>query len=182
VLFADCRSPEDVVEAVRSVKPDTPEAGGLYGVATRRSAFPRYGGSREYVAAVAGSVVLLMLEKRTAVERIDEVLAGPGIDLVQWGPDDYAMSIGKAGERDSREVRDAERRVFEACRAAGIPARAEIDSFAEAQRYLDMGVRHFCLGCDLHIVHEFLRREGEGMRSLLAGRRCAARSRRYAGR
>ncbi len=167
VLFADCREPSDVEECVRAVKPDTPEAGGLYGVANRRSSFPHYGGTREYAEALVRSVVLLMIEKRTAVERLDEMLAVPGIDLVQWGPADYALSIGRAGETDSKEVQEAERRVLEACSAAGIPARAEIDSLDEARRYQDLGVRHFCLGTDLHIVYEFLRREGERLRSLL---------------
>jgi 2-keto-3-deoxy-L-rhamnonate aldolase RhmA len=167
VLFADCREPADVEECVRAVKPDTPDAGGLYGVANRRSSFPHYGGTPEYVAALERTVVLLMVEKRTAVERLDEILAVPGIDLVQWGPADYAMSIGRPGETDSPAVLDAERRVLEACAAAGIPARAEVDSPDEARRYLDLGVSHFCLGSDLHIVYEFLRREGGTLRSLL---------------
>jgi 4-hydroxy-2-oxoheptanedioate aldolase len=108
-----------------------------------------------------------MIEKRSAVERLDEILSVPGLDLVQWGPSDYAMSIGRPGETDSKQVRDAERLVLETCRAAGVPARAEIDSLEEARRYLDLGVRHFCIGSDLHIVYEFLRREGEGLRALI---------------
>jgi 2-keto-3-deoxy-L-rhamnonate aldolase RhmA len=167
VLFADCRDPHDVEECVRAVKPDTPDAGGSYGVATRRSSFPHYGGTREYVEALSRSVVLLMIEKRSAVEKLDEILGISGIDIVQWGPADYAMSIGKAGETDSRQVRDAERQVLEMCREAGVPARAEIDSVEGARRYLDLGVRHFCLGSDLHIVYEFLRREGEKLRALI---------------
>ena len=169
VLFADCREPKDVEECVRAVKPDTPEDGGLYGVANRRSSFPHYGGTRAYADALARSVVLLMIEKRTAVEQLDEILAVPGIDMVQWGPADYAMSIGRAGETDSKDVKDAEHRVLEACAAAGIPARAEVDSLDEARAYQNVGVRHFCLGSDLYIVYEFLRREGEKLRSLIGG-------------
>src|SRR6058998_770519 len=36
ILFADCRSAADVQECVRIVRPETPEDGGTYGVATRR--------------------------------------------------------------------------------------------------------------------------------------------------
>ena len=169
VLFADCREPKDVEECVRAVKPDTPEADGLYGVANRRSSFPHYGGTPEYVEALRRTVVLLMIEKRTAVEQLEEILAVPGIDLVQWGPADYAMSIGRPGETDSKQVKDAERYVLETCHAAGVGARAEIGSFEEAQRYLDLGIKHLSIGCDLQIVYEFLRREGERLRSLLDG-------------
>ena len=167
VLFADCRNPGDVEESVRSIKPDTPAAGGYYGVATRRSSFPRYGGTPEYVEALSRSVVLLMIEKGSAVEQLDEILAVPGIDLVQWGPADYAMSIGKAGDSASKQVRDAERHVLERCREAGVPARVEIDSLEGAHRYVDQGIRHFCLGSDLHIVYAFLRNEGEKLRALI---------------
>ena len=39
VLFTDVRSAEDVRQCVRIARPDTPEAGGLYGVATRRTSY-----------------------------------------------------------------------------------------------------------------------------------------------
>jgi len=42
-------------------------------------------------------VVILMIEKREAVERLDEILAVPGIDMIQWGPGDYTVSIGSRG-------------------------------------------------------------------------------------
>ena len=35
ILFADCRSAADVQECVRIVRPETPEDGGIYGVAQR---------------------------------------------------------------------------------------------------------------------------------------------------
>ena len=39
-----------------------------------------------------------MIEKASAVEQLDEILAVPGVDMVQWGPADYSMSIGRSGE------------------------------------------------------------------------------------
>src|SRR5512141_2653840 len=52
VLFADVRSVEDARQCVRIVKPETPEDGGLFGVAMRRFAYMGYGGNPEYVQAL----------------------------------------------------------------------------------------------------------------------------------
>ncbi len=168
VLFVDLRSAEDVRRAVRIVRPETPEDGGLHGVATRRMTYMGYGGSQAYVQSLRDVVVAIMIEKREAVEHLDEILAVPGIDMVQWGPSDYSMSTGHAGERAHPDVRAAEKKVFETCLKVGIPPRAEIGSPEDAKRYLDMGVKDFCLGTDLFVLYQALRRQGEGMRELLS--------------
>ena len=48
-------------------------------------AYMGYGGSPEYVARIADTVVALMIEKRGAVEALDEILALRGVDLIQFG-------------------------------------------------------------------------------------------------
>jgi 4-hydroxy-2-oxoheptanedioate aldolase len=108
-----------------------------------------------------------MIEKRQAVERLEEILAVPGIDMIQWGPSDYSMSTGHAGQRGDPEVKAAEKKVFETAQRLGIPARAEIGSPEDAKRFLDWGVRHFSVGSDLSILHSTLRRHAEGVRELL---------------
>ncbi len=169
VLFADSRSAEDARQCVRTVRPETPADGGLYGAATRRFAYMGYGGNEEYVRALNDAVVALMIEKRQAVEHLDEILAVGGIDMVQWGPADYSMSIGQPGQRRSPEVKAVERRVIDACLRAGIPPRAEIASPDEASYYLDLGVRHFSLGNDLAVLYNWFNRNGEKLRGLLEG-------------
>lgn len=168
VLFADARSPDDVAGFVRSVKPDTPEDGGVFGVGLRRHARPLYGGTPRYVEALRDVVVAVMIEKGPAVVRLDEVLAVPGIDMVQWGPSDYSMSIGRAGEGAHYDIRAVERRVIAACLAAGIRPRAEITGVEQAKYYADLGVRDFCLGYDLWILHDVLKDGGERLRATIA--------------
>jgi 4-hydroxy-2-oxoheptanedioate aldolase len=161
VLFADCRTAEDVRQCVRIVRPETPEDDGLYGVGMRRFTYMGYGGSPEYVQALRDVVVAIMIEKRTAVEQLDEILAVPGVDMIQWGPSDYSMSIGKAGERNAPEVKQAELKVIEASLKAGIPPRAEIGTVDQAKYYLDLGVRHFCIGTDVSILYSWWKTNGE---------------------
>ncbi len=168
VLFADSRTVEDVRECVRAVRPETPESGGFHGVGVRRSTYMSYAGTPEYVRALNEVVVVLMIEKKSAVEQIEEILSLEGIDMVQWGPADYSMSIGQPGAWDSPEVRAVERKVIETCLKKGIPPRAEIDSLEEAKYYLDMGVRHFCLGTDIMILHRWLKENGAGLRKAIS--------------
>ena len=167
VLFADIRTADDAREAVRSARPDTPEGGGLYGAADRRNSYWNQAATADYIRALEDIVVVLMIEKREAVERLDEILAVPGIDMVQWGPADYAMSIGRPGGWYDPDVRDVERRVLERCLAAGVAPRAEITEPDEAAFYLDIGVRHFCIGTDLQILHRWWAEKGEALAKIL---------------
>ncbi len=168
VLFADCRSVDDVRECVRAVRPETPDSGGLYGVGMRRHTYMLYGGTPEYVQSLKDIVIAIMIEKKSAVEYLEEILAIGGIDMIQWGPADYSMSIGKPGERNAPEVIAAERYVIETCLKAGIPPRVEISHPEQAKPYLDQGVRHFCLGTDITILYDWLKSNGESLRKMVA--------------
>jgi 2-keto-3-deoxy-L-rhamnonate aldolase RhmA len=169
VLFADCRSAEDVRECVRAARPDTPEDGGTYGANQRRFAYMGYGGGADYVQALRDVVVSVMIEKRGAVEQLEEILCVPGVDMIQWGPADYTMSIGRAGERGLPEIKAVERRVIETSLKMGVAPRAEIGSVDQAKYYLDMGVRHFCIGTDIAILFDWWKRNGDGLRNALSG-------------
>ena len=108
VLFTDARSADDIREQILTIKPDTPEDKGWYGVATRRHTYMGYGGSQTYVDALRDTVVAAMIEKKGAVDELDEILEIPGLDMIQWGGSDFSVSIGKAGQRnDPRRGRRA---------------------------------------------------------------------------
>lgn len=168
VLFADCRSVEDVQECVRIVRADAPEDKGSYGVAMRRFSYMGYGGTSEYVQALRDIVVVIMIEKQGTVEQLEKVLSVPGVDMVQWGPADYAMNVGRAGQARSPEIKAVERKVFETALRMGVPPRVELNSLDQAQYYLDMGVRHFCIGTDIAILYDWWKTNGERLRKVLA--------------
>lgn len=168
VLFADCRTVEDARECVRAVRPDTPEDGGYYGAAMRRFAYMSYGGGPEYVQALQDIVVVLMIEKKAAVDHLEEILSVDGIDMIQWGPADYSMSIGRPGAWNAPEVKAVERRVIETALKMGVPPRAEISSVDQAKYYLDLGVRHFNLSTDLSILYGWLKQNGEDLRKVIS--------------
>lgn len=175
VLFADVRTVEDARECVAAVRPDTPTGGGTFGAADRRSTYWAEAGTADYVQALEDVVLVLMIEKREAVEQLDEILAVPGIDMIQWGPADYAMSTGRPGGWDHPEVRAVERDVIERSLRAGIQPRAEMTDPADARYFLDLGVRHFCMGWDLGILHAWWKERGAALAEIIEESRAAVR-------
>ena len=169
VLFADCRKAADAEECVRAVLPETPQDQGTHGVATRRFTYMLYGGTQNYVDALRDIVVALMIEKKTAVENLDEVLAVPGIDMVQWGPADYSMSIGRPGDWFAPDIKEIEKKVIAAALKNGIAPRAEIESPDQAKYYLDLGVKHFCISTDIMLLYRTWRQKGEELRKIVEG-------------
>ena len=169
VLFTDARDIQEVRDCIRAVRPDHPDYGGRYGVATRRNTYMGYGGTPEYVRAIADTVLAFMIEKKGALDNLEEILQEPGVEMVQWGGADFSMNVGHPGEADHPEVAAARKRTFTTAIRMGVPPRAEIGSADQAREYLDMGVRHFSVGTDLSILFNFWRREGEQIRKALEG-------------
>lgn len=170
VLFADVRSAEDARECVRICRPDTPEDGGGFSVAMRRFTYMNYGSTPEYAQTLRDIVVMIMIEKQSAVENLEEILAVDGIDMIQWGPADYSMNIGKPGELSDFDVTAAEQQVIKAALQAGVTPRVEISHPSEARYYTDMGVRHFSLGVDLSILFNWWQDKGGELRSMVGDR------------
>src|SRR5438093_791530 len=101
LLFADPRTVEEVEECVRAVRAEAPHSKGRHGVGMRRDVgFVLEGGSPAFVQALDDAVVALMIEKKQAVENLESLLAVPGVDMVQFGPADYSMSLGLTGQWD----------------------------------------------------------------------------------
>lgn len=168
VLFADVRSADDAAECVRCCRPERPESAGRQGVAMHRSAgIGIEAGSAAWADALDETVVAIMIEKRSAVENLESLLAVPGIDMVQFGPADYSMSIGRTGERKHPEVLEAERHTIETALKMGVHPRVELGQPAGFEPYLEMGVRHFNIGVDLQVLYHWYRQGGAVLRKEL---------------
>ncbi len=102
-----------------------------------------------------------MIEKQSAIEHLEEILSIKGIDMVQFGPADYSMSIGLPGEWGHPKVKEAERYMIETALKMGVAPRVEMRDFKDAEPYLKMGVKHFCIGWDVDILHRWCKEQGE---------------------
>ena len=169
VLFTDIRTASDVTACHQAIRPDTPASGGMMGVKIRRPALSSYAPD-SYLENLGSVVFAIMVEKNVAVENIDAVLAEArqkGVDMVQWGPADYGFSRGEPHLMFSEAIRPAEERVIAKCLEYGVAPRIEIGAVDQARRYVDLGVRHFCVGWDRFILQASFTAIGEGMRKLV---------------
>jgi len=166
VLFTDCRSAEDVRQCVRLVRSETPEAGGVHGANFRRIMLKS--NPVEWVKAMNDIVIAVMIEKKGAMDDLEEILSIKGVDMVQFGPGDYSISIGKPGEARSPEVQKVQRDMIELALKKSVAPRVEIGSFEQAKSYIDMGVRHFCIGTDISVISMWCQQQAEGIQKLLA--------------
>ncbi len=174
VLFADIRSVEDAKAAVDAVRAETTMSSGArgrgrMGVGMRRDVGTiREGGKQSYVDALDDVVIAIMIEKKSCLDDLDAILSVPGIDMVQFGPSDYSMSIGKTGQTTDPEVVAAERKTIKLALAKGLHPRVEIGDASQAARYIEMGVKHFCVGWDVSILANYWSAQGSTMRDMLS--------------
>jgi len=172
ILFTDIRTVEDAQECVRIVRAETPQTKGLNGAANRRNVgYYLEAGSPEYVKAMEGAVVALMIEKREAIDNLEEILSVKGIDMVQFGPGDYSLSLGYPGQRNHPKVKEAELKTIKIALKKGIRPRVEIGSIdykiKELQKYIELGVKDFSLPSEGKIVYEWLKKHGKNIRKSL---------------
>lgn len=162
LLFADIRSVEDAQDSVNAVRPEVPGSTGIAGATSTRDfgyVFPDVT-LADYVKAAENAVVAIMIEKKPAVDNLEAILDVPGIDMVQFGPGDYSMSIGRAEDPSHPQVKEAEKYTIETCLKKGIRPRVEISTWEEAKEYLDMGIIDFSIGTDVNIVYNYMRDQG----------------------
>ena len=172
ILFTDIRTVEDARECVCIVRAETPQTKGINGAANRRNVgYYLEAGSPEYVKAMDEAVVALMIEKKEAVDNLEEILSVEGIDMVQFGPGDYSLSLGYPGKRNHPKVKEVELKTIETAIKKGIRPRVEIGSIdykiEDLQKFIELGVKDFSLPSEGKIVYEWLKKYGENIKRLL---------------
>jgi len=172
ILFTDVRTVEEAKECVRIIRAETPQTKGINGAANRRNVgYYLEAGSLEYVKAMDEVVVTLMIEKKEAVDNLEEILSIDGIDMVQFGPGDYSLSLGYPGQRNHPKVKEAELKTIKTALKNNIRSRVEIGSIdykiEDLQKYIELGVKDFSLPSEGKIIYEWLRKHGENIRKSL---------------
>ena len=165
VLFSDCRDAKDVRECIRLVRPETPEAGGCHGSGSRRINIGS--NTLEWVNAINSAVLAFMIEKKSAMDNLEEILSIKGVDMVQFGPNDYSVSVGKQGQIEAPDVQMAQQEMIKMAIKKGVLPRVELRNFEEAKPYIDIGVRHFCVGHETSVISQWCKQQGDGMRKVL---------------
>jgi 2-keto-3-deoxy-L-rhamnonate aldolase RhmA len=169
VLFADHRTAADVEASIKSLRADCPQDGGKFGFTPRRMIGYSAGFTQMQFADMLRDVVCcFMVEKREAVDNIDEICAVEGLDMIQFGPSDFSMSCGVNAKDNADNIRKAEEKCIRAALKHGVRPRAEINSPEAAKRYIDMGVKDFNIGGEIWNLTQAWTSHGKGLRDIIS--------------
>ncbi|MDF1727505.1 MAG: HpcH/HpaI aldolase/citrate lyase family protein [Sulfitobacter sp.] len=98
--------------------------------------------------------LIVQIETVSAMEKLEDIAAVPGIDGIFIGPADLAASMGHPGNPGHEEVQEAIASAMRRIRAAGKPA----GFLSASQKMLDMVVENGCLFTAIDIDFSLLQR------------------------
>src|SRR4030095_8255412 len=98
-------------------------------------------------------ICMITIEHVEAVNRIDEIMATPGIDLAVIGPGDLATSINKRGLPDDPQVLDLMARAEAGILKSGVPIGGVARTAEQANQMIARGYVALALGFDLALFH-----------------------------
>jgi len=118
VVFPFTSTPELARQAVAACKyPPLGRRGAGPGLATFRWPAPE----GYYDFSDRNAMVIAIIEEKRAVEKIDEIAAVPGIDVLFIGTNDLSFSYGHRGNQNHPEVKEAIRKIVAAAKKNGLP-------------------------------------------------------------
>jgi 2-keto-3-deoxy-L-rhamnonate aldolase RhmA len=168
IIFADHKTAEEVRESIYLFRSDMPQDRGRSGSSQRRRiGFPPNSAQMSYAAVMRDTVLVFMIEKAATMGDIEEICSIEGVDMVQFGPPDYSISRGWISTEDDAKFKAVEREVIQIALAHGVQPRCEINAPSDAQYYIDLGVRHFCLGDELRTNTIYWTQQGGALRDIV---------------
>jgi 4-hydroxy-2-oxoheptanedioate aldolase len=119
----------------------------------------------DYMATADDDMVcMITIEHVEAVERIDEIMATPGIDLAVIGPGDLATSINKRGLPDDPEVLALVARAEAGILKSGVPIGGVARTAEQANRMIERGYVALALGFDWSLFQRGIAASFDGIK------------------
>jgi 2-dehydro-3-deoxyglucarate aldolase/4-hydroxy-2-oxoheptanedioate aldolase len=100
------------------------------------------------------TLVIAQIERKVAVERIDDLLSIPGVDVAMIGPEDLSVSLGLPGQTNHPSVVTAIERVIEAANRHGVVPGIHMGSVELLLDWLAKGMRMIMYSSDLGFIME----------------------------
>jgi 2-dehydro-3-deoxyglucarate aldolase len=153
VLIPRIDTAEEARRAVEAGKLQYDGEGGKRGIGGGR-ANDWLGLSEGYVEREdASTQVGVMIENKTAVENLDDILSVPELGFVAIGPADLSVSMGYPGETDAPEVQDVVTEIREKVVSAGVPLTNFGLGKTDLQGMIEDGCQILTLGTDSKMIH-----------------------------
>lgn len=150
VIFPFTTTPEKAKAAVDACKyPPNGRRGSGPGLATLR--WPAPEGYADFIDR--NVMVVCIIEEKEAVDRIDEIAAVAGIDVLFIGTNDLSHSYGFRGRQDEPVVQAAIRKIVAAAKKNNIPA-GRPGNAANIPGFLKQGFSFFQAGSELALYAE----------------------------
>lgn len=149
VMFPFTSTPELARQAVAACKyPPAGRRGSGAGLATFRwpSVEPYFDFADRNVLVIA------IIEEVSAVDRIEEIAATPGVDVLFVGPSDLSFSMGLRGDMNHPRVQEAMLRVVAAAKRQGKIAGRLATTAAEIGRCVAQGFLFIQAGTELNFM------------------------------
>lgn len=157
---------EEVRSAVRATRFVYDGGPGDRGLSSSRA--NTWGNADGYVGRADETACLgVMIEKRAAADRLDDILAVPDLGFVFVGPSDLSVQLGHPGDRDHPEVAERFAAIRETCLASDVPLGALAHDPDGAAAAIEEGCQIVRIGGEL-----------EATQRTLAGRLAEIRDRR----
>jgi 4-hydroxy-2-oxoheptanedioate aldolase len=143
---------QDAEEARRAVASVRYPPAGVRGVAAASRA-SRYGRVTDYLKKADSEICLLVqVETRAALDRLEAIAQVEGVDGVFIGPSDLSASFGHIGNPQHAEVQKALEDSVKRLKAVGKPAGILTLSEEEARRYIGWGYTFVAVGSDVGVL------------------------------
>ena len=119
----------------------------------------------DYMASADDDIIcMITIEHVEAVNRIDEIMATPGIDVAVVGPGDLATSINKRGLTDDPEVTALIARAEEGILKSGVPIGGAARTATQANAMIERGYLALALGFDWSLFQRGIAASLEGIK------------------
>jgi 4-hydroxy-2-oxoheptanedioate aldolase len=149
LLVPYVQNPDEARAAVAAVRyPNR----GVRGVAAASRA-SRYGRVTDYLKRAESEICLLVqVETRSAMEKLEDIATVEGVDGVFIGPSDLSASLGHIGNPAHPEVQKALEDAVRRLKAVGKPAGILTGNEDEVRRYIGWGYTFVAVGSDIGLL------------------------------
>ena len=100
------------------------------------------------------TLAIAQIERKKAVERLEDILSVPGVDAALVGPEDLSLSLGVPGQTDHPDVVNAIQRVIDVSKAMGVAPGIHMGSVDKLSEWRSRGMQMMMYNSDLGFLIE----------------------------
>jgi 4-hydroxy-2-oxoheptanedioate aldolase len=169
IMVPHIKDAEDAERAVRAVKYLPRGARSLHG-AVRAAGYGAVPLDEHLATSNESTIIIVQVEEREAVDRIDEIARVPNLDSLFIGPVDLSASFGVPGKLDDPQVKASMDRVVEASRNAGILSGRFMARLDETETLLRAGIQYIVFSTDTGLLMNCCRSAAQYFKDRARGR------------